>query len=80
MSNYYSKNRELCIERAKENYKKRKEKEPEFWKKLRPLTEEDYKRDEEQMFRIMKQIKDQYEADNIKLIEKKTDFKCYLSY
>ena len=81
MSDYYLKNREMCIERAKANYQKRKNKEPEFWKKLKPLTDEDRKRDEEQMLRIMRQIKEQREADEkIKCPEKKTDFKCFLSY
>lgn len=81
---YYSRNREVIIERAKENYKKKKERNPEFWKKEKSLpmiTEDELKRDEEQMYRIMKYIKDQREADEKKKCpEKKQDFKCYLAY
>lgn len=81
MSDYYVKNREMYIERAKANYRKRKEKDPEFWKRLKPLTEEDRKQDEEQMICIMRQIKEQREADQkIKTPEKKMDLKCFLSY
>jgi hypothetical protein len=60
---YYMKNRESIIERSKQNYKKRKEREPDFWKKRPPLTDEEKEQDIEQMNRIIRHIKEQQRKD-----------------
>jgi hypothetical protein len=84
MSEYYLKHREEIIEKSKKNYYKRKEREPEFWKKLKPLTDEDRKRDEEQMERIIRYVREQREEDEKRerreQLNKKTDFLNYMLY